>query len=110
MLRIRVAVMFVSLALLGAAYFQDKDKGKKDDDPPAKLKGTLPQNYKKLGLTDKQVQEVYKIQADYKAKMDDLQKKLDKLRGERNEAYEKVLSAEQKKRLQEIKSGEKSGK
>jgi uncharacterized protein YeeX (DUF496 family) len=110
MLRVRIGVVVFALALMGAAFYQEKDKGKKtsDSDPPTKLKGILPQHFKKLGLRDDQVQKIYKLQADYKAKIDDLTRKIEKLKSERREAQEKVLTPEQLKRLKELRLGEKS--
>jgi Spy/CpxP family protein refolding chaperone len=67
-----------------------------------KLKGVLPPNWGKLGLTDEQKQKVYKIEADYKGKIADLQKQIDELKGKEKEDMLKVLSDEQKKRLKDI--------
>ena len=47
----------------------------KDKDTP-KLKGQLPANWGKLGLTDEQKQKVYKVQAEFKEKIADLEKQL----------------------------------
>src|SRR5262245_1940166 len=41
-----------------------KEEAKKED-PAPKLKGVLPPNYGKLGLSEMQVQEIYKIQNKY---------------------------------------------
>ncbi len=68
----------------------------------SKAKGTLPQHWSKLGLTDKQRQEVYNIQTEYRAKIDDLQRQIDKLRKEEQAALGKVLDDKQKARLREI--------
>jgi hypothetical protein len=98
MMRLWGGVLVLVLALMGAAYSQDTPK----------LKGTLPQNYGKIGLTDVQKQSVYKIRADYRGKIEQLQKQIAKLKMEEKEALEKVLTPEQLKRLKEIRSGEKS--
>src|SRR4051794_32572827 len=59
---------------------KDKDpKDKQDDKDKGKLKGFLPANFKKLGLSESQVQKIYKIQADYKAKIEDLDRQKKKL-------------------------------
>jgi Spy/CpxP family protein refolding chaperone len=109
MTRIQLGVMLLALTLMGVAFSQDKDKDKdkKTDDPPPKLKGTLPPHFKKLGLRDDQVQKIYKLKADYRAKIEDLNKRIAKLKGEEKEALEKVLTPEQLKRLKELRSGEK---
>ncbi len=108
MLHMRLAVL--ALAMIGVAYAQDKkpDDKKTDDKPtPVKLKGYLPQHYKKLGLLDNQLQKVYKIRADTKAKTDELNAKIAKLKADEREQLEKSLTAEQLKRLRELRTGEK---
>jgi len=90
MLLVLVAAFVLSGGLLG----QDKT------DP--KIKGVLPPNWGKLGLTDEQKQKVYKLEADYKGKIADLQKQIDELKGKEKEDLLKVLSDEQKKRLKDI--------
>jgi len=42
----------------------------KKDDPPVKVKGFLPMNWGKIGLSDDQKQEIYKIQAKYGGEID----------------------------------------
>ncbi|NBO93080.1 MAG: hypothetical protein EBV06_12340 [Planctomycetia bacterium] len=119
MIRLKVFVTFLTLALLGTAFSQDKDAPKekdKDKDKPSekaedkKLKGFLPAGFKKLGLTDKQVQAIYKIQTDYRGKKDDLTKQLAKLKDAEREEIEKVLTDAQKKELKAIRTGEKKDK
>jgi TolA-binding protein len=70
-----------------------------------KVKGTLPPNWAKLGLTDKQKQEVYKIQSDYADKIADLETKIKDLKDKSKTDMEKVLTKEQKERLKEILTG-----
>jgi Spy/CpxP family protein refolding chaperone len=108
-LRALAVLLVVALLTCGAAAYQDKDKDAKDkkDKEEKKIKGTLPQYYKSLGLTDNQKQKVYKIRADYKDKLDELEKAKAKLKAEEKEACEKVLNAEQLKELKKIRSGEK---
>ena len=47
-------------------------KVEKKDEPPVKVKGQLPPNWKKLGLTDDQVQRIYKVQNKYDDEIDKL--------------------------------------
>ena len=99
-----------ALALLGATASQekDKDKDKKTDDAtPGKVKGTLPPNFGKLGLSDEQKQKIYKLRADFKTKIKDLETKITKMRGEQKEAEENLLTKDQKKKLRELQTGEK---
>jgi hypothetical protein len=103
---LRVVAMTLALGLLPPALaFQAKDSEKKDDKKV--VKGILPANFKKLGLTDKQKQEVYRLQAEYKEKADELKRKLELLKKEEREKIEGVLTAEQMKRLKELRAGEK---
>ena len=81
-----------------------KDESKKDE-PAPKLKGVLPANYKRLGLTDNQVQDIYKIQNKYDTEIDKLQAKIDELKANKTKDTKAVLTAEQKKRLEDILTG-----
>ena len=103
MLHLRLAVL--ALAMIGIAHAQDKKPD--DKPPPVKVKGSLPMHYKRLGLLDTQLQKVYKIRADTKAKADELRAKLDRLKADEKEQLEKVLTPDQLKRLREIRSGDK---
>jgi hypothetical protein len=110
MVRFRLAVTVLALALLGASAYQEKDKDKEkkgDDTTPTKVKGTLPANFGKLGLSDEQKQKIYRLRAEYKGKIRDLEQKLARLRAEQKEAEEAVLTKDQKKKLRELRTGEK---
>ena len=61
-----------------------------------KYKGFLPQNWKQLGLTDQQKQDIYRKQTQYKAKMKTLQEQMDKTKSEERKDLESVLTDEQK--------------
>jgi hypothetical protein len=71
------------------------------DDPP-KPGRQLPANWSKLGLSDKQKAEIYAIEADYRVKIDDLQKQIAELRKKEKTALDAVLTDAQKARLKEI--------
>jgi hypothetical protein len=75
-------------------------------DPP-KLKGFLPPNFGKLGLSEEQKQQIYKLQADYDTKYTDLENQLKKLRAEERAALEKVLTETQRAKRRELRLGEK---
>ena len=90
--RVLTAITLSVLVLGSLAYAQEGGKAK----------GTLPPNWNKLGLTDKQKQEVYTIQTEYRQKIEDLQRQIDKLRKEEQAALGKVLDDKQKARLREI--------
>ncbi len=82
-----------------------KPDDKKKEDTGAKAKGVLPPNWKKLGLSDAQVQDIYKVQNKYDAEIDKLQAKIDELKANRTKDMKAVLTAEQKKRLDDILTG-----
>ncbi|MBI1347489.1 hypothetical protein GC163_14515 [bacterium] len=62
----------------------------------------LPNNYAKLGLSDKQRSEIYKQQADYGERIDSLIRQVEMLRKERDDAIENVLTDEQKATLKNL--------
>jgi hypothetical protein len=75
-----------------------------------KKKGALPANFGKLGLSDEQKQKVYSIQAKYKTEKDDLNKKLKKVTDDQNAEVFGVLTPDQKEKLKELTSFEKTEK
>jgi hypothetical protein len=87
--------------LLSTGWLAGQDE-KKD---PAKLKGQLPANWGKLGLSKEQIQKAYAIQAEFKGKMDGLNAQLAKLKTQQQAELEKVLTPTQKEKLREIITG-----
>lgn len=83
----------------------DKKVDSKKEDPPAKLKGVLPPNWKKLGLTDAQVQDIYKVQNKYNEEISKLEAKIKELKAAREKEEKAILTPDQKKRLDEILTG-----
>jgi Spy/CpxP family protein refolding chaperone len=96
---LRGVFLVVAVALLAGPMLQGQDK---KDDTPAKVKGVLPANWGKLGLTDEQKQKVYKVQADYNDKIGVLEKQLKDLKATEKSEMEKVLTDAQKARLAEL--------
>lgn len=92
-LRVPIGVVIVVLAIVGLSVGQD---------PAPKYKGTLPSGWKKIGLDDTQIQKIYKIQAEYRGKIDALEQKVKALREEERAEMEKVLTTAQKDRLREL--------
>ncbi|MGL6073353.1 MAG: hypothetical protein ACRC8S_04220 [Fimbriiglobus sp.] len=99
---------FLVCLLMGGAIGQEKgektektEKTKKEE-PATKARGQLPQNWGQLGLTDTQKQDVYKIQNKYNDQIEKLEAEIVDLKKKMSEARNKVLTAEQKKRLEEI--------
>lgn len=83
---------------------EDKKADKKDE-PPAKTKGVLPANWKKVGLTDAQVQDIYKVQAKHNDEIDKLEAKIKEHKATRDKEMKAILTPDQKKRLDDILTG-----
>ena len=102
----RVRLLFILFALVGVcALAEGQDKGKEKDhekEPATKMRGQLPQNWSKLGLTDEQKQRTYRIRNEYRTKIDALQKQIEELRDKERKELETVLTDAQKARLREI--------
>lgn len=64
--------------------------------------GRLPAQYGKLGLSDEQRYEIYSVQANYRKQIDELQKQIDSLKTKQSSEIEAVLTADQKKKLDEL--------
>ena len=74
---------------------------KADPKAETKAKGQLPQNWKQLGLTD-ETQKVYKVQTKYNEDIDKLKAQIEELKAKMTKERNEVLTAEQKKRLEDI--------
>ena len=81
---------------------KDAPKAKEVKEPAAKSKGQLPQNWSQLGLTDVQKQSIYKLQGKYNEESDKLELQIKEMKAKMTEERSKILTAEQKKRLEEI--------
>jgi hypothetical protein len=109
----RAVVMLIAIVLLssGGVFSQEKKDTAKDTvkdskESTGKVKGALPKNWSKLGLSDMQKQEVYKIHARFQEQIDKLNEQLSALKSDQKKEMEKVLTPEQKKRLVELLTGD----
>jgi hypothetical protein len=89
--------MAVAFLAVGLSWGDDKKEPK----------GNLPKYYKELGLSDDQTGKIKKITGEYKEKIDDLKAQLKKLEDEEKAQCLKVLTDDQKKKLQQLAIGEK---
>jgi hypothetical protein len=98
----RLFALLAACVFTAAGFAQEpkKDDPKKED--PKAVKGQLPTYWKMLGLSEDQVQKVYKVQAKYNEEIDTLEAKIKELKDKMSKERLEVLSAEQKKRLEEI--------
>ena len=81
------------------------DPGKADPGKDEKLKGFLPMYWKSLGLTESQKQQVYKVQAEYKKKLEALEQQIEQLKEARRKDLEAILTEQQKAELRKILQG-----
>lgn len=100
MRRIAAILVVVGLGLTFCTLVSGDDK--KDGPKP---KGQLPQNWRKLGLDDSQVTKIYSIQAEYRGKIQPLEKQIADLKEKQLSEMQAVLTTAQKARLREILSG-----
>jgi hypothetical protein len=77
-----------------------KDDPKKDDSA-VKLKGRLPLHWAKIGLSDEQKQTAYKIKGKYEEEIEKLKAKQHDLEVTMEKELRAILTADQKKRLEE---------
>jgi Spy/CpxP family protein refolding chaperone len=92
-----VCMFLLGLGLLSADSLQGQDKKDKE-----KSKGQLPANWGKLGLTDEQKVNIYKVQGEYKDKIDKLREEVKKLQAEERKKMAAFLTDDQKKKLAEL--------
>ncbi|HEY7327055.1 MAG TPA: hypothetical protein VH592_05420 [Gemmataceae bacterium] len=69
---------------------------------------TVPKPYSQLNLTPKQKNEIFRIRAKYTADIIELEEKIKDLKRQEKKEFEKLLTATQKARLQEIRGGKDS--
>ena len=91
--RLCIAVTALAVAVLAGGWLLGD--APKPDEPP-KVKGQLPAHFKKLGLSDKQVQQIYKIESGYREKIQALQAQIDDLKKAEHLEVDDVLTDDQK--------------
>jgi hypothetical protein len=79
MMRVCARAIGLALVMCTLAVAQDKKPDDKKPDDPAKVKGQLPPNWGKIGLTADQKQDVYKINAKYTTKIEKLKAEIEAL-------------------------------
>ena len=97
-----VATAFVCLGLLANPGLSGG--GKKE----GKMKGMLPPGWKKLNLSDDQVQGIYAVQHAYKAKREAIEEQLNDLRQQERKEMFKLLTEDQRDLLRRLSTGEDS--
>lgn len=87
-----------------AVAFLQESKPKPAAKKKAPAGGRLPNNYGRIGLSEKQRNDIYSIQAKYRDQIEALEKQLADLRAKRDAEIEAVLTPEQKQKLEELKA------
>lgn len=106
MFRSRIVLPLLVVGVLTGGWLIGDEK----KDEPTKAKGTLPANWKKLGLTDEQVQMVYRIQTRFRDQIGAYEVKIKELKKEEKGELDKILTPAQKDRLRELVTGESKDK
>ncbi len=102
-----VGILFLACATLNLAQDAKKPAAKPAEKPAAKkktIRGRLPAYYGQIGLSKEQREKIYQIQANYRAKIEELEKQLAELRAKQQAEIDAVLTPDQKKRLEELRS------
>jgi hypothetical protein len=95
--------LLAALALVSSDGVQSQEK---KDKAPAKIKGTLPDGWKDLGLTAAQREDVYRLNAEAKEKIDKLQEEISRVKADLTKKRLAVLTEEQRKKLRDTVGGE----
>ena len=95
--------MLFGLGILGLALLVGTSDSQEKKD---KFKGQLPPGFKALDLTPAQTAKIYEVNAEFKTKIDDLNKKITELKGQQKKAQVAVLTDEQKQRYTQYLTGE----
>jgi hypothetical protein len=101
MFRLFAALLFGGLGLVLLL----SGPGASGQNPEVKLRGQLPPGWKKIGLSEEQVQKVYKIQGQYRTKINKLEAELKQLRSEERAQMLRVLTDDQKTKLRQLIEG-----
>src|SRR5215470_14900148 len=107
MMRSVVSAVVLFASFLAGGLLLSGASSRAQDEPKAqpKLRGTLYQKWRELGLTDDQKQKIYKVQTEYRTRINELEQKIKALRAEERAKAEQILTAAQKARLRELLSG-----
>jgi Spy/CpxP family protein refolding chaperone len=96
------AVLAVALGASASLAQEPKNEQKPAEKAEGKAKGQLPMYWKQLGLSEEQVQKVYKLQSKYNEEIDVLEAKIKELKDRMAKERLAILTADQKKRLEDV--------
>lgn len=92
----------ITLSALPFVNAQTKEDGAKTSPKTEQRRGPLPNNYGKIGMSDEQKEQAYKIQDEYDAKLEALKLEMKKLLAERDGKLMGLLTEGQRLRFQEL--------
>jgi hypothetical protein len=100
MFRLRFLAPLFVVALVGSSFLMGQDR-------TGSVVGrtTVPKPYSQLNLTPKQKNEILKIRSKYTAEILDLEDKIKDLKRKERAEFDKLLTATQKARLQQMRGG-----
>jgi hypothetical protein len=98
--------LLATLVLLSSDGVLSQDKKDKN---PGKIKGQLPPGWGDLGLSAAQKENVYKLNAEYKEKVDKLEDEVKKVRAELVKKRLTLLTDDQRKKLRDAIGGDDPG-
>lgn len=104
-MRSALMVGLFALAFVVTVGLDSGTHGQEPKQPPKvepKAKGQLPMNWGALGLSADQKDKVYKLQAKYNADIDKLEEEIKTLKAKLAKERLDILTADQKKNLEEI--------
>ena len=96
------AMAFVATTGVSGQEPKPQDPKTKDTKPDLRFKGQLPSYWGMIGLTDAQREQVYLIQARYNQDIDKLETQIKEMKEKLSKERFEVLTAEQKKALEDI--------
>jgi hypothetical protein len=100
MLRLRFMAPLLVVGMFGSGFLIGDDK--KPEKEQVVIIRRLPAYYSRIGLSQKQKNEIYRIRGKYETEIQGLYEKINELRDEEKTAYENVLTPDQLARLREI--------
>jgi hypothetical protein len=100
MLRLRFMVPLLVVGMFGSGLLMGDDK--KPEKEQVVIIRRLPAYYNRLGLSQEQRNQLYKLRGKYETEIQRLQEKINELRDEERAAYENVLTPDQLARLRQI--------
>lgn len=87
--------------ILQVAFNQNNKNSSRAKTPPSTTR--LPDHFRKIGLTDEQIQEVRKVQQKHQAEIDKYESLLEQKKKQRDEEILEVLTRDQKRKLKTLK-------